>query len=241
MKPILEKNLTVFTSHCDRSAKMGTPNALTIFMDLATEHANELGCGADELSKKGLMWVASKTKAVFFRRPTMMQNVTISTWPEKPERIRFNRHYAIKSDGELLIAGKTEWAIVDKQSGRPQKAEGIYTAELDFCDETPITDAFSRIDANFEGCELFQHYKVKSIDIDLYGHMNNVAYVRAIMGMFSSAELEEMNIKSFEINYRIPCFEGEILNIYKRNTENGFEIGMINSDQKAAALIKIEI
>lgn len=241
MKPIFEKNLTVYTSHCDRSAKMGTPNAFTIFMDLATEHANELGVGADELSKKGLIWVASKTKAVFFDRPSMTQNVTISTWPERPERIRFNRHYAIKSENELLIAGKTEWAIIDKQSGRPQKADEIYPNELDFCDEAPVTDAFSRIDANFENCELLQHYKVKSIDIDLYGHMNNVSYVRAIMECFSSDELEEMNIKSFEINYRIPCFEGDVLDIYKRNTENGIEIGMINSDKKAAALIKIEI
>ena len=48
-----------------------------------------------------------------------------------------------------------------------------------------------------------------------------------------------MQIKSFEINYRIPCFEGEILNVYKRNLDNGIEIGMINAEQKISALIKI--
>ena len=85
MKSILTKNLTIYTSHCDSSAKMGIPNALSIFMDLATEHANELGVGSDELSKKGLIWVASKTKAVFYNRPYMMQTVEISTWPENPK------------------------------------------------------------------------------------------------------------------------------------------------------------
>ena len=158
----------------------------------------------------------------------------------KPERIRFNRHYKIKSNNELLIAGKTEWAVIDKESGRPQKAEGIYPTELEYCDEQPIAEAFSKIDTDFENAQLLGSYKVISTDIDLYGHMNNVAYVRAIMGMFSSKELQEMQIKSFEINYRIPCFEGEILNVYKRNLDNGIEIGMINAEQKISALIKIK-
>lgn len=240
MNSVLKKDLTVYTSHCDSSAKMGIPNAFSIFMDLATEHANELGVGSEVLTPKGLLWVASKTKAIFYNRPAMMQKTEISTWPEKPERIRFNRNYAIKSGDELLISGKTEWAIIDKQSGRPQKSDGIYPSKLDFCEDKLIVEPFSKIDTNFEGCQLLCCYKVKSTDIDLYGHMNNVAYVRAIMEMFSSKELEEMNIKSFEINYRIPCFEGEALNVYKRDTDNGFEIGMINADQKASTLFKIE-
>ena len=239
MNGIFERKLTVLTSMCDSTAKMSHWSAFSLFMDLATEHANELGVGSDKLGEKGLIWVASKTKAVFIGRPAFMSKITATTWPEEPQRIRFNRHYTIRDENGILIKGKTEWAIIDKQSGKPQKGDGVYPQELNYYDNLAVEEPFSRITADFENAELIDSYRVKSTDIDLYGHMNNVAYIRAFMETLSTVELKKTDIASLEISYRIPCFEGDILRLYRKNADDGIEIVMINSDNKCAAALRV--
>ena len=69
--------------------------------------------------------------------------------------------------------------------------------------------------------------------------MNNVQYVRVAFGMFTNRQLEAMDIAEVEIAYRLQCFEGETLSLYRRETENGFDIGIIKEDGKTAATLRV--
>lgn len=45
--------------------------------------------------------------------------------------------------------------------------------------------------------------------------------------------------KNCKIAYRLQCFEGETLSLYRRETENGFDIGIIEEDGKTAATLRV--
>ena len=119
MRAVLEKQIMILPGMCDSTARLGIPDAFSLCMDLATEHAEELGCGLNALMPQGKFWLTVKTKLRFYRRPRMTETVTASTWPEKPGSMRCLRDYLVRSDDEILVAGKTQWAIVNTVSSVP--------------------------------------------------------------------------------------------------------------------------
>lgn len=240
MKAIMNKKYKVPTSMCDNKGLLSIHGIFTVFMDLACEHAPLIGLGSDDLSKKDLFWVASKTKVKINRRPEMQKEIEASTWPEEPGRIRCNRYYTLSDNGAMLIEGKTEWAIINLAVGRPTKLSEVYPDNIDHIDEKVCDLPFARINEDFSDCEEIGTYKIKSTDIDIGQHMNNVAYIRTLMGIFSCEELEKMNITDIDIAFRLQCYEGETLTLYRRNTDNATEIGFINSDGKTAATVRLE-
>ena len=98
-------------------------------------------------------------------------------------------------------------------------ATDLFPAELDYVSGSSVSEPFARIPARFDGVEPFASYTVRSTDIDLGGHMNNAAYPRALFGAFSIQELEAMQARSIDLIFRTPCYEGEKLDLYKKEGE----------------------
>ena len=64
--------------------------------------------------------------------------------------------------------------------------------------------------------ELVQRHTVRSTDIDMGRHMNNVAYVRLLLDCFPASVLADGKIASMEVHYAAPCLEGEELSVLCR-------------------------
>ena len=105
MENKLIKTMQIPVSLCDNTGALSIPSIFSIFMDLASFHAAELGVGFDKLGPKGLFWLTVKTKIRIYKRPNMLETVNAVTWPQKPNRIRFNRFYSLNSNDEALIEG----------------------------------------------------------------------------------------------------------------------------------------
>lgn len=240
MKNKLQRSIKIQTSMCDNTSRLSIPSLFTIFMDLACEHAPMLDLGSDKLASKNLFWVAARTKVKIHRLPKMLTEVTANTWPEAPGRIRCNRYYTISDNAEILAESKTEWAIIDITTGRPVKLSEVYPENMEHCEEKACDIPFARIKEDFTDCENIGSYTVRSTDIDIGQHMNNVAYIRALFGAFTCKELAELNITDVDIAFRHQCYEGEALTLLKRYAENGLEIGFIKQDGTTAATVKLE-
>ena len=211
MKGFYEREMTVLPSMCDADGLLGIPNAFALFMDLATEHAEVLGIGFRDLWPKGLFWLTARTKIRFYRRPRMVETVALRTWPETPERSRCNRDYRMERGGEVLIEGKTEWMVMNMKTGRLHPADSVFPEGLELLPDRVLPEPFLRMADDFSGAEDLGTYLVRSTDIDIGGHMNNAAYLRAMFGAFSNAELNAMKIRSVDALFRSPCFEGDTL------------------------------
>ncbi len=239
MNNIFETEFKTPVSLCESNGKLSIPAAVALFGDLATYHAAQLNVGLDILGPKGLFWLAVKTKVKIHRQPLMMENVKAFTWPEKPNRIRCNRYYALKSDCELLIEGKTEWAIIDTNSGKLQRADDIYEEGFEFSGDIVCEEPFDRFNIDLSEAKDLTAYTVKSTDIDIGNHMNNAAYVRAFFGMLSCEEISKLNIKEMEIAYKTPCFEGETLTVKRIDKDNCLYLAMLHNDESIASVIKL--
>lgn len=240
MKAIMNKKYTVPTSLCDNTGKLSLTGIFTVFIDLACEHAPLLGLGAYHLAQKDLFWVAVKTKIKINKRPEMLEELDATTWPEAPGRIRCNRYYTLKQGNTLLCEGKTEWAMISPTTGRPARISEVYPENIEHFEQKVCDEPFAKIDEDFSGCEVLAEYKVKSTDIDIGQHMNNIAYLRALFGSFSCDELNKLDIGEVDISYRLQCYEGEILTLKQRKDGNDIEIGFVNKDGKTAATAKLK-
>ena len=135
-----------------------------------------------------------------------------------------------------IARGKTEWAILGPEQKIIRFGDSGFPKDYPFPAETAIPEKLQRFHEKFEDADLFSHYAVRSTDIDLGHHMNNVAYVRLLLDCFSAKELASGNIQSVELHYSTPCFEGEALTVYKKSLDDGTcRIGIVKPDGKTAS------
>jgi acyl-ACP thioesterase len=65
--------IQVLPSICDSTARLGVYSTFALFMDIATVHAEALGCGAQSMMERGLFWLTVRTKILFRRMPRLME------------------------------------------------------------------------------------------------------------------------------------------------------------------------
>ena len=233
-----DKDMIIPLSLCDNEGRLSVHSIFTIFMDLAAEHAEHIEVGADKMAQKGMFWLTAKTKIHINKRPQMMSRVQASTWPEAPGRVRCNRFYSLREGNDIYAEGITEWAIIDVNTGKLCKASDVYISGTVFSDKKVDVEAFEKIAEDFLPEQKLGVYRISSSDIDLGQHMNNAAYVRALLGAVKCSELQ--SITDAEVVFRIPCFEGDELSIYRKNTDSGFDMAMLLPDGKAAILARFK-
>ena len=237
MEAVFSRDWTVPLSCCDNTAHLGVPDIFAAFMDMAAQHAALLGVGSDDLIPRGLFWLTVRTRVRILRRPALGEAVTLTTWPEPPARLRCNRDYRLTKGDEVLAEGKTEWAIFDFKANRLVPAEGIFP-EMQMSDERVCPEPFLRIREDFPDPP-FAATVVRSVDIDLGGHMNNVAYVRTLASLFSTKEWAELDPKDVEVCYRSSSYEGNTLSWQKKQTEDGLQLRASLPDGTAALLASL--
>ena len=224
---------------CDATGRLGCADTFRMFQDVASEHAEQMGLGGIAMQKRHAFWMTVRTRVHFYKRPRMMQEVDLSTWPMAPGRMRCDRCYRL-SDGETLLAeGRTEWCVYDTQANAVRSTEGLFDPETVFSGELLLPAPYARFRHDFADADRACTHVVRASDIDVGRHMNNVAYLRMLMDSFSTAEQEKMHITEMEILFCMPCFEGEALDVLRRRTDNGYEFGVRRPDGRYAALAQL--
>ena len=217
------KETSIQLSQIDPLGRLSVPETFDLFMNTAAEAAEALGIGIGMLRTRGLFWLTVKTRVEFIRRPMIGERVTVSTWPDAPGDTRCERHYAITGGGETLVKGKTEWAIADMRTGRPQNLAGIMPEGLAYDIAPACPEPFPMIDDAFPEPPFAEH-RVQTLDIDMARHMNNVAYVRAIVNAFSVKAWLGMDVRRMDIIFRASAREGDVLSFQKRISGDTLDI-----------------
>ncbi len=226
MEYVFERDVTVSSGACDYSGRLSLVDTFTLFMDIATDHALMMGCGFKQMGPKNLFWLTVKTKVIFGERPFMADKVTLRTWPESPDKMRCNRSYQLEWKGEIAARGKTEWAVLNMQTGKLEPVAQFFPEDITYERPVAVPEPFCRVAGTFEDVPVYATYTVRSADIDLGGHMNNVAYVRALLGTFTVTEQKAMRISAIDAIFRNQCFEGDTLELKRRVTDDGLDICM---------------
>ena len=240
MQSVYTQPVTILPSLCDFEGKLSVPSAFALFMDAATAHAELLGIGMNDMLPRGLFWLTVRAKVRFYRRPAMTEAVTLRTWPETPERSRCNRDYAIEQGGEVLAEGRTEWMVMNMKNHRLVPTDTVFPQSLEIDPRRVLAEPFLRLEEDFSDSVDMGTFTVRSTDIDVGGHMNNAAYIRALAGAFTSEEWRAMNVRELEASYRSPCFEGDTLTLRRRD-EGGQVFLRLAREEKTILLARIII
>lgn len=226
MENTFSKEYMILTSSCDAEGKLGVRNLLDIFMDMASVHASRLGVGYYDMLKQHCYWVAVRTRVKIYERPALEQTVTATTWPGKPGLVKMDRFYQMTRDGRVLADGRTEWGVQDIDTGAVRRSDSFgYPADLAYREERVCAEPYTRFrDMDTSDMKPVRVCTVDPMDIDLGRHMNNVAYIRMLLGTFSTAEQAEMDLSELEISYRRACFEGETLSVYRRQENSVWKL-----------------
>ena len=220
----------VMPSMCDENSLMSIPAILDLFQDVAGIHAGSVGIGALDLEEMGLFWIVSKIRLRIIRRPFVDEMLDAVTWIQPADRATCERDWSISKDGETLAYVRSVWATLRRDNGRPAHMADFYP-DSDFTIAPPDNEPFTRMSRKFEGVEPLGDYKIRSVDIDRGGHMNNVNYVRAMLGCFTCAELAEMDIHELDTQFLQQCYEGETIRFVKRSADSALmEIGALNEE-----------
>lgn len=233
--------LRILPSQTDYVNKLRYHETFNVFMDLANRHAEILGIDQKTFMDKGLFWLTVKTRIRFDRRPTMSEIVQAQTWPIKPSSVRSDRCYRLLDENGVLAEGRTEWAVMDLNAGRLANLKELFPQELVFNEESFSIEDFPRIMPCDDTFTLKNKYTVISSDIDMGQHMNNVAYVRALMGMFSVQELKDMDIREITVIFKTSAHEGDVLSMMYKKEGDILNCGLYFEDGRPSLLAQIRI
>ena len=230
----LDREFVINASDCDHTGRLSIPACCALFMDAATLHAEQIDLGMKKMMEQDLFWITSRVMAELVKRPEMMTEAVLSTWPMPPERVRCDREYLITAGGKTAARGKTEWAILNMKTQRIVSPASVFPEDIAYTEEDVFPEHFTHFSRDFEGAALLGEHRIVSTDLDLGRHMNHVAYIRALFGCFSSEELDARGFTFLEAQYAAQSYEGDMLRFLAKEEADGRVIAeALNGEGKA--------
>ena len=233
MKNLYRKEFALDANDIDFETKLSIPAIMRHFQAAASNHAKEMGMDYFALkAKSDAFWVITKVKIKIYGYPQWSEKVVLKTWPLLPSAIKCNRDFEIlNARKETVVAGTSEWCILDMASRRPRKVSTTcYPIKMKHLKKQALSERFSHFPADFENQEFVYERKIRSTDIDLNHHTNNTIYSLIAFDSFSVADLEKMEILGYEIHFCSETKEGELLRVSHRELDGKVLITGINGD-----------
>ena len=242
MENFLDKDEVLLTSKLDARGQLSVAGLFDLFMDLAAEQAERMDVGYQAMLNRRAFWVAVRTKIRIYKLPGLLDTVRVRTWPGVPKSVKCDRFYRLSMGQNVLAEGRTEWVAQDIDTGRVLKVDAYdYPTDMEPLPERVCDGPFTRFRETAAPENLLTTYTVGSRDIDTGRHMNNVAYIRLLMGTFSVDELEAMDIAEVEVAYSMACKEGETISVYRRRDGEGWHFLVCKPDGTTAVQAAINL
>ncbi|MBQ6375209.1 MAG: hypothetical protein IJJ45_12080 [Clostridia bacterium] len=234
------RRVTILPGQVDASGRLGIPDTFELFMDTAAMAARGSCADWTSLQRRGVFWIAVKTMIGFVDRPRIFEDIAIDFRLEPPEGRRCRSHFRIVCSGEERIKGVTEWAFLDMHTKQQLSVASVIPNDMRFTQGAHATALFPRIDTHFEGESVSRH-RVCASDIDMAGHMNNVAYIRAIVDAFSVEAWEELDIMGMSVVFLASAHEGDALRVFMRRSGRDMDLGIALPDGRLSVLARLTL
>lgn len=238
---LLTKKTAILPSLCGADQRLGIRGAFSLLVDAAADHCEQIGTGCRDMRERHLFWLMSRARIRFYSRPEMMDEITVNTWPKTPGHFLCDRFYTVEHDGECVLEGRQEWAVLDTESGKPIRTEHIYPDTLSPLPVEVLSTPFTRLRDTLDEGDLVHRLRVLPSDIDFGGHVNNTIYLRMLTDSFTTAEYCALEPHEVEVQYLAPCFEGEELTLFCKKTDEGYLLAIRKENAKTAFLARIAL
>lgn len=192
------------------------------------------GPSYDELFSRGLSFILSRMRILFFEPVISHEEITVSSWACESRAASFIRCYDIFKGGREAARAKSVWALFDVGAKRLCRVKDI---DLGYkTDEEAVVDIPHRPEFLTEPSVLGEE-TVKYTHIDRNRHMNNTVYADMLWNYVPS--FEKKRITCLDISYLSEAPLGEKLTVLGGDSENGYLLKTLRSDGSVNVLAEI--
>ena len=178
MSKIFTRTFRVRWGELDASGTVSPANYLRYLIETAWDWGTAIGWGVNYSQNPDVFWVIRETD-IRFLRPLRHNDVfDFTIWMVNWQRVRGTRCFELRRKGsaEVIAQGTQQVVYMDTKTGRPitLPEEEIERFRL----EDPRVFPFERFPKIVPSEDSFKMQRlVEWMDLDVYGHVNNVTYV----------------------------------------------------------------
>jgi medium-chain acyl-[acyl-carrier-protein] hydrolase len=230
-----EKSCKIPVYDTDFRGRLYLHSLLNYIQDIASEHAELLSFGRDDLHRSNQFWILSRIYVSIVRMPEWGEEIVLKTWPRGTEGLFALRDIVISdARGEKIAGATTSWVVVDITTRRPCRPGSLLQG---LNHEFPSAMALERNAGKLEPVEAGEpgryQIAVKPSDLDVNLHVNNVKYVQWVYDSMALKFLKENDPRSVEVNFLAESVDGDKMEIRTaghRNENNCLHHSVIRQD-----------
>ena len=220
MKNYYQKKYSVQDTDIDYSYTVPITNLMRVMQETAFVHADNLGMShQDMIDHSGAFWVITKMKVKLLKPLIQFDKFKVLTWIQPASGVRVERDFNVTRGRELIAEACAEWCCLDWVTRKLRKMSTIQYPVVEHAKARPDI-AYTPVRERFTDKDLCYTRVVRSTDIDVNKHTNNLRYNFFAIDAFSVEELENLHIKEYEIQFVNESKEGDEIKIYKKQIEN---------------------
>ncbi len=234
----LIKNEILTATNCGSDGNLSVIGCFEIIENAITEHMGEFKLDGFSLREKfNALWVFTKNKIKFFKKIKWNEKFNVCCYISNKSLAKIYFDIEVKNmQGELIFYARVEACALDFASMRILKLSSLGMDKI-VAEQPNMEVDFVKFD--YENLPLIEKVLVRSTNIDMSHHTNNLEYLRFIMNTYSVNELETKSIKELEVNYISQSFENDTLFILKSSNANQ-DLIVLEKDAKPIIKCKID-
>lgn len=165
-------------SHTGESEILTPAGAMDLLQDCAVFQTVEAKAGPKELKPQHLAWVANSWNICFDKPCYFLDNVRLSTWLHKFDRVFAHRNFTIENPaGEVCLRADSLWILMDMERQMPVRLKQDFIAIYNTAPRVDMPPMERRLKEPAER-ESLPAFPVPRYAVDPNHHVNNVWYVR---------------------------------------------------------------
>ena len=228
-----DETFTLRPRDCDLNDKWRPSAILETMQDVAGTHSLLLGCGREELVKKNIVWVLSRSELHMDRYPVSGEKITVHTFPT-PTRICFFPRYYIFTDarGEMVGKAGTLWLLLDLTTRRMLPPGDVGKLIPDNKDLSVPMNLPATV-GNLQGEEFVSEHHPVYTDLDVNGHVNNTRYADWLCNALGIDMMTEYEPERIILNYNHEVLPGHVVTLRRILKGNEYRLSGIVNDSTA--------
>ena len=172
---------------------------LKIMQEVGGRHLEQDGLSYELMREGGIVFLLVRLTVEIKKQPHCDETVTVETWFERKEGVRFIRDMCFSSEnGETCIEAATQWVIADPQTHRILRPDAFPFSMPAFGGRS-VEATVSKIVLP-DTAQLAGKRIVRWSDIDSNSHMNNTTYADILCDYFPGG-LGTRELSNFQIDF----------------------------------------
>lgn len=226
----------VTSNDVDSSLQIRVSSLLRHMQDTATNHADKIKFGHNELGKDNHIWVIIRMQLEINRLPVLDEEFYITTHPGKAKAFMFPRYFQVyDKHNNLLLNASSTWVVLNYET---RKVVINPFKDRKLPEEEDKNDLALPEKVLGESPALVETRKAKYSEVDMNGHINNTRYVDYILDLHDSEFHKKKMVKSLLVNFDKEIKEGDLISLYSNNQEPEIIHGLVDGQVSFAAKVE---